>query len=66
LDKTSSKPERQTGTKHRWSRSPPDALALALLAALQGSLLLAQIHRGTRPIEVALDTVLDHIAKHHS
>jgi TetR/AcrR family transcriptional regulator, transcriptional repressor for nem operon len=40
----------------------PDALSLALLAAVQGGLLLAQIHRSTRPLEAALDTVLDHIA----
>ena len=42
----------------------PDALSLALLAAVQGGLLLAQIHRSTRPLESALDTVLDHIATH--
>jgi len=42
----------------------PDALSLALLAAVQGGLLLAQIHRSTRPLETALDTVLDHIATH--
>jgi hypothetical protein len=51
---------------HLSADADPDALALALLAALQGSLLLAQIHRSTRPIEVALDTVLDHIATHSS
>jgi hypothetical protein len=42
----------------------PDALSLALLAAVQGGLLLSQIHRSTRPLETALDTVLDHIATH--
>ncbi len=42
----------------------PDALSLALLVAVQGGLLLAQIHRSTRPLENALDTVLDHIATH--
>lgn len=39
----------------------PDDLALAVLAAAQGGILLAQIHRETRPLEVALDTVIDHI-----
>jgi TetR/AcrR family transcriptional regulator, transcriptional repressor for nem operon len=40
----------------------PDDLALALLTALQGGLLMTQIHREVRPLEVALDTVLDRIA----
>jgi TetR/AcrR family transcriptional regulator, transcriptional repressor for nem operon len=39
----------------------PDELALALLAALQGGLLLTQIQRETKPLEVALDTVLDRV-----
>ena len=39
----------------------PDDLALALLGALQGGLLLTQIERETKPLEVALDTVLDRI-----
>jgi AcrR family transcriptional regulator len=39
----------------------PDDLALATLAALQGGLLLTQIQREVRPLEVALDTMLDHI-----
>jgi hypothetical protein len=37
----------------------PEALSLALLAAVQGGLLLAQIHRSTRPLETALDNVLE-------
>lgn len=41
----------------------PDKLALALLAALQGGLLLAQIERDTRPLEAALDAMLELIAK---
>ncbi|MFF2995169.1 TetR/AcrR family transcriptional regulator [Streptomyces sp. NPDC057950] len=41
----------------------PDDLALATLAALQGGLLLTQIQREVRPLEVALDTMLDHIAR---
>lgn len=41
----------------------PDELALALLAALQGGLLLTQIHRDTRPLEVALDAMIELIAR---
>ncbi|MGE2767193.1 TetR/AcrR family transcriptional regulator [Rhodococcus sp. 1.20] len=41
-----------------------DALALALLAALQGGLLLTQTRRDTAPLRVALDTVLAHIRTH--
>jgi TetR/AcrR family transcriptional repressor of nem operon len=40
----------------------PDRLALAVLAALQGGLLLAQVRRHTAPLEAALDAMLDHIA----
>ena len=36
----------------------PDDLAVTLLAALQGGLLLAQVERDTRPLETAVDTVL--------
>ena len=39
----------------------PNDLALATLAALQGGLLLAQVQRDTRPLEVALDAMLDRI-----
>ncbi|WP_245665423.1 TetR/AcrR family transcriptional regulator [Actinoplanes subtropicus] len=39
----------------------PGDLALALLTALQGGLLMVQIQRDVRPLEVALDTVLDRI-----
>jgi TetR/AcrR family transcriptional repressor of nem operon len=39
----------------------PEDLALALLAALQGGLLLTQIQRQTKPLEVALDAMLDRI-----
>lgn len=41
----------------------PDSLALALLTALQGGLLLAQIERDTKPLEAALDAMLDLIAR---
>jgi len=40
----------------------PDRLGVALLAALQGGLLLAQVERSPASLEAALDTVLDHIA----
>jgi AcrR family transcriptional regulator len=39
----------------------PERLAVALLAALQGGLLLTQIRRDTVALEAALDTVIDHI-----
>jgi AcrR family transcriptional regulator len=41
----------------------PETLALALLAALQGGLLLAQIERHTKPLEAALDSMLELIAR---
>ena len=40
----------------------PDRLATTTLAALQGGLLLSQLQRSTEPLEVALDTVIDHVA----
>jgi AcrR family transcriptional regulator len=36
----------------------PEDLAVTLLAALQGGLLLAQVERDARPLETALDTLL--------
>jgi TetR/AcrR family transcriptional regulator, transcriptional repressor for nem operon len=36
----------------------PDDLAVTLLAALQGGLLLAQVQRDPRPLQTALDTLL--------
>ena len=39
----------------------PEDLALAVLGALQGGLLLTQIQRESRPLEIALDTILDHV-----
>lgn len=41
----------------------PDSLALALLTALQGGLLLTKIERNTKPLEAALDAMLDLIAR---
>ena len=41
----------------------PDTLALALLAALQGGLLLTQIERNTKPLEAALDSILELVTR---
>ncbi|BBY31790.1 TetR/AcrR family transcriptional regulator [Mycolicibacterium sediminis] len=35
----------------------PDDLAVTVLAALQGGLLLAQVHRDPRPLQTTLDTI---------
>jgi TetR/AcrR family transcriptional regulator, transcriptional repressor for nem operon len=40
----------------------PDQLATAMLAALQGGLLLAQIERNTRPLAAALDVMISFTA----
>jgi TetR/AcrR family transcriptional repressor of nem operon len=40
----------------------PSDLATAVLTALQGGLLLAQTMRLTRPLELALDMALEHVA----
>jgi AcrR family transcriptional regulator len=53
-----------TAMRDRGELSPaadPDQLALALLAAVQGGLLLSQARRDTRALEVALDTALAHL-----
>ena len=58
----------QTGLREMHARgrlipnTDPDTLALALLAALQGGLLLTQIERDTKPLEAALDAMLELIA----
>src|SRR6201992_2874832 len=39
----------------------PEQLALATLAALQGGLLMTPLERDTRPLEAALDAMLDRI-----
>jgi TetR/AcrR family transcriptional regulator, transcriptional repressor for nem operon len=41
----------------------PDRLALALLAAHQGGLLLTQVRRNPAPLEAALDAMIDHVAE---
>jgi TetR/AcrR family transcriptional repressor of nem operon len=42
----------------------PDRLSLALLAALQGGLLLAQAQHDTAALEAGLDTIIDQIQQH--
>jgi hypothetical protein len=40
-----------------------DRIALAMLAAIQGGLLLSQSRRDTAPLEAALDTVIEHLSR---
>lgn len=47
------------------THADPAKLATATLAALQGGLLLTQLHRDTEPLEAALDVVLDHVRSLH-
>jgi hypothetical protein len=42
----------------------PHDLALALLSAVEGGLLLAKTTHSTRPPEVSLDMAIDHVARH--
>jgi AcrR family transcriptional regulator len=44
----------------------PEALATALMAALQGGLLLSQTARGAQPLELAMDMALDHVRRHRT
>ncbi|MEE6165844.1 MULTISPECIES: TetR/AcrR family transcriptional regulator [unclassified Mycolicibacterium] len=44
----------------------PDELALTMMSALQGGLLMAQTTRSARPLELALDMALGHIAGYRS
>ena len=45
------------------SDTDPDTLALALLATLQGGLLLTKIKRDTKPLEAALDAMIELVAR---
>jgi AcrR family transcriptional regulator len=38
-----------------------DRVALAMLAAVQGGLLLSQVRRDTAPLEAAVDTMIEHL-----
>ena len=40
-----------------------DRIALAMLAAIQGGLLLSQVRRDTAPLEAAVDTMIDHLGR---
>jgi len=42
----------------------PNRLAFALLSAVQGGLLLAKTTHSNRPLEIALDMAIDHVARH--
>ena len=56
---------RSQGCRARAGRSPGGGLkelSEAMLASLQGGLLLAQTMRSTRPLELALDMAIDHVA----
>lgn len=42
----------------------PEALATAVMAALQGGLLLSQTARGAHPLELSMTMALDHVARY--
>src|SRR5205823_1042035 len=42
----------------------PHDLALALLSAVEGGLLLSKTTRSSRPLEIAIDMAIDHVARH--
>ena len=42
----------------------PHDLALALLGAVEGGLLLAKTTRSSRPLEIAMHMAIDHVARH--
>ena len=44
----------------------PHDLALALLSAVEGGLLLAKTTHSSRPLEIALDMAVAHVARHMS
>lgn len=44
----------------------PHELAVALLSAVQGGLLLSKTTQSSRPLEIAIDMAIDHIARHMS
>ena len=53
--------------RERGALSPPanpQELAMALLTAVQGGLLLSKTMKSNRPLEIALDMAIDHIARH--
>jgi len=46
------------------SEADPHELALAVLSAIQGGLLLAKTMRSSRPLEIAMDMAIEHVASH--
>jgi TetR/AcrR family transcriptional regulator, transcriptional repressor for nem operon len=42
----------------------PHDLALALLSAVEGGLLLAKTAHSSRPLEIAIDMAIDHVTRH--
>jgi AcrR family transcriptional regulator len=42
----------------------PHDLALALLSAVEGGLLLAKTTHSSRPLEIAIDMAIDHVSRH--
>ena len=40
-----------------------DRIALAMLAAIQGGLLLSQVRRDTAPLAAAVDTMIEHLSR---
>ena len=42
----------------------PHELALALLSAVEGGFLLAKTTHSSRPLEIAIDMAIDHVARH--
>jgi TetR/AcrR family transcriptional repressor of nem operon len=53
---------RLTETGELDSTADSEALAVVLIVALQGGLLLGKIHRSARPLEIALTNAIDHVA----
>ncbi|TPM26897.1 TetR family transcriptional regulator C-terminal domain-containing protein [Mesorhizobium sp. B2-3-5] len=43
-----------------------DGLAMEMLVAVQGGLLLAQVERSSKPLEIALDMAVSHVRSHLS
>lgn len=52
---------RERGELRREAR--PEDLATTMIAAIEGGLLLAQTTRSTRPLELALDMAIEHVAR---
>jgi len=56
-----------TKMSHSGALSPsanPHELAVSLLSAVQGGLLLSKTTQTSRPLEIAIDMAIDHVARH--